>query len=197
MPSRSMTGGRALATFDVPPFLKEIPFECEKEYLALHGKLNRLTLYFGPLRKAERSVVILPEKKRLLSTGKVARAVKSVEKYRYIYDVNPAVVQAELFGEIDSRLHLFQFENKSYFLSAVKISSPFVKAYRILSVVDTSDAKKIEEELQKIGAGKVILRYKIDPQEYWKERNRLEQKLHGKKKVLLFKFEKAVLAEEV
>src|SRR3989344_5528681 len=40
---------------EFPPQIIEIPFDCEREYLSIDGALNRLTLYFGDLKKCERS----------------------------------------------------------------------------------------------------------------------------------------------
>lgn len=179
---------------EVPPFLQDIPFACEKEYISVHGALNRLTLYLGPLQKAERSVVALPAGKRLESSGKTAAKAQQLTTYEYIYDPDPAVAQAGLLGEVDERLALHTATGKSFFLSKQRVDSPFVKAFRILAVVEQ---KEIVPTLQKLGAGTVVLRYRVEPKDYWKQRQAIERQLQGKKKVFLFQLEKSVIAEEV
>lgn len=56
---------------ELPPFLKELPEHCEREYLSIDGKLNRLTIYFGALCHADISIVQLPEEKRFSHTGPI------------------------------------------------------------------------------------------------------------------------------
>ncbi|MBI5872349.1 hypothetical protein HZB88_04680 [archaeon] len=43
--------------------------------------------------------------------------------------------------------------------------------------------------LKKANAGKVILRYGINPEEYWKERSSFEEKLRGDVNCCLFRFD--------
>ena len=45
---------------EFPPQTKEIPLQCEKEYISVEGVLNRLTLYFGDLQQTPKSVILLP-----------------------------------------------------------------------------------------------------------------------------------------
>ena len=60
------------------------------------------------------------------------------------------------------------------------------------------DLVEVAKVLKENRFGKVIIRYAIDPQDYWKERALLEKALKGEKKVHLFRFGKmAVIGEKV
>src|SRR3989338_6704555 len=52
---------------ELPPHISNTAFDAEYEYLSVDGALNRLTLYFGALKQTEKSVVLLPENKRIVS----------------------------------------------------------------------------------------------------------------------------------
>lgn len=46
---------------ELPPQIRQVPFDSELEYVSIDGQLNRLTAYLGALKKAERSAVIIAE----------------------------------------------------------------------------------------------------------------------------------------
>ena len=180
---------------EVPPHLSETLLDCEREYLSLNGKLNRLTLYFGRLKQTEKSVVLLPENERLIYTAKKPVTVPHFPpEAKYLYEINPAVVLAGLYGELDYAFFIHQ--EKPYAFSKDLKPSLFLRAYRILTTC-VVDPLVIQKTLQQMGTGKVLLRYKIDPQVYWKERKQYEQGLSGGRKIHLFVFDQAVLCEEV
>ncbi|MEK6963210.1 MAG: class I SAM-dependent methyltransferase [Nanoarchaeota archaeon] len=181
---------------EVPPHLSDIPFDCEREYLSLNGRLNRLTLYLGGLKKTEKSVTLLPENHSLYYTGKKMAAASCLPpQFKYLYEVNPAVVIAELIGELGD-YDFFTYLNKLYAASMQAKPSFFLRGYRVLARTSLT-LTDIKEALHKNGAGKVTLRQKIDPQDYWKERKKYEEGLTGTKKVHLFIFEEALLCEEI
>ncbi len=182
---------------EFPPQIKEIPFRCEREYLSVHGKLNRLTLYFGELMKAERSAVLLPENV-VLQSGKFKK-VQTKRLGPYLLEVNPAVVKAELVGELCEKygVKLYFTGKNIYCTSSNRIVSPFWTTFKVWQQLPFQETKIISA-LQKEQAGKVILRYELEPEEYWPTRTRYERNLRGSKTLCLFRFqEKAVIAERV
>ncbi len=185
---------------ELPPFLRDIPIEGEKEYLSVHGALSRLTLYCGSLAKAERSVVLLPEKVRVESKGKAMNPVKELKSRKYLYTINPAVVHANLLAEastmLGGKLSLYAYDKKYYFFGDTLIRSPLLKTYKVLAMLP-NDIVLIKKELLKLGVGNVILRQNIDPQEYWNERKKYEEGLSGNKTIHLFVLERSFLAEEM
>jgi hypothetical protein len=89
---------------------------------------------------------------------------------------------------------MIQHQKKILLLSKKKIASPFFSCYAILQ---RAEKEEIVKKLQAINAGNVIIRYSLDPQQYWKERTCYEKNLHGDKQIHLFFFDKAVLCEKL
>ncbi|MBI2666605.1 hypothetical protein HYX13_03260, partial [Candidatus Woesearchaeota archaeon] len=178
-----------------------IQLQGEKEYLSVDKKLNRLTVYTGELAKAEKSVVILPEEARLESDKnlslrsdpsfrKKAKLTFKNEIGKYLYEVDPAVVKAELLAELSriTKMAVFSKEKNVFLSSGNIINSPFFShTFLVLAEEDFSE-KGVIALLKKAEAGKVTLRFPVDPKEYWKLRTYYERRLSGRKKVSLFKF---------
>lgn len=179
---------------EIPPQTKEIPFDCEKEYVSVNHDLNRLNLYFGKLKKCETSAVALPSGARIEGTGK--KEQEKSEMLDYLYEADDAVVKAGLTKELSTRT-LLMF-NEGFLTSKKKEKSDFFK--NSFSVLGTcrNEFSQILPILSKEGCGKVVLRMKIDPDEYWNERKKYEEKLKGEKTLYLFAFgEKAAICEKI
>lgn len=177
---------------EVPPQLRQIKLNCEKEYVSVNHELNRLNLYFGPLKICDRSAVALPGPYRLESTNKKARKSKAL---KYIHEADKAVVKANLINELaikEAALIL----NENFLTSKKKIKSHFFKSsYEVVRRCNKS-FKDIIKALKEEGCGKVILRYNIKPEKYWEERKKYEKLLKGKKTLYLFLFGKSTLVCE-
>jgi len=187
-----ITGGMC---FEVPPYisLEQVDFPCEAEYVSLEGRLNRLNLYTGDLIRDERSSVVLPDGERIGGVPGPYRKMKETEIRTgdLIYEVDPSVVKAGLQNELGEVIGIPVFflemdERRTMMTAGEKITSPFLKSgYRVLATgVQEED---ILPALRKVGAGRVTLRYEIDPIEYWNTRNSIQSELDGKRKVHLFK----------
>jgi hypothetical protein len=182
--------------FEAPPQMppERIDFDCEREYLSLDGQLNRLTLYFGPLKGCERSAVVLKEDMyyRLKSGVAALAGIPEADKLlTFAFEPDPAVVKAGLLGELAAELNInVSFveidARRSLLTSESNIDSPFCKnRYRVLDRV-TFDCKSINDSLKKNGAGKAVIRFNVEPDRYWDIRNRIEEGLTGKGTVHLF-----------
>ena len=184
---------------EFPPQITEIPFDCEREYLSVDGALNRLTLYFNGLKKSERSAVILPRKEKLCSDEE-ASLKKTEMLEEYLYEADPAVVKADLLAELSEKTaaKLYGRGKNVFFTSDKKIQSPFFKnSFRVVEMC-AQEEQEIIAALQKHKAGKVILRFPVEPKEYWKVRKRFESKLTGNKTyALLYLGTEAVIVEKV
>ena len=184
---------------EFPPQIKEIPFDCEREYLSWQGRLNRLNLYFGSLKRAEKSVVVLPSES-VLSSDVDAKLKETTVVGKFIYDVDPAVIKADLLAEVSSltKTVLVLRGKTTLFTSAKLVESPFfVHRFSVLTTTEF-DQKSMIDVLKELHVGQVVLRYSVDPQDYWKIRGTFEKQLRGAKVVHLFKVgEKAVIAEEL
>lgn len=185
---------------ELPPQIRSIPFDCEKEYLSVNHELNRLNLYFGSLKKCNRSVMMLPQKKSICFNGTNDLKLTKVNVRKYVYEVDQAVERAELTGYLASThgdLGLISSDKGVFLSSKDKISADFfAAAFEVLDECE-KDKEKILYFLKKNDAIKVIIRYNIDPAEYWKERTAFEKGLTGKETVYLFNFGKIYLCKKL
>jgi len=185
---------------EFPPQIKEIPFDCEREYLSVNGSLNRLTLYFNELKGTDRSAVALPGNHRLASSNKKIALKTSKKLLACLYEIDPAAVKAKLLAELSqlSKTALYD-ENKNVFFTSDKLARNnfFKNAFKVLKEV-SFEASSLVKALQQAQAKSIVLRYAIDPREYWSERKKWESGLTGTKTIHLFKFKnKAVIAEKI
>ena len=190
--------------FHAPPQMPplRIALDCECEYLSLNGQLNRLTLYFGALKECERSAVVLPGEARLLSSDAVA--IKSGELKDYVHEPEPSVVKAELLNELahdlaekDDDIFFYKGDAKRTLLTSSKlIGSPFFKdSYRVVGRTE-NDVSIIKELLKSKNAGRVVLRFDIEPERYWDVRKELESGLSGSRTLHVFGFGNDIVVGE-
>jgi len=183
---------------EFPPQINKIDFDCEREYISINGHLNRLTLYFGNLKKADVSVVSLPSSERMENDGTKEFFVETKKNLplEYIYEVDSAIVKAGMFWQLAKLTKTIPF--KIGILTSDKLikNAFFRNSFKVLDVVH-HDFDSIVHSLEKHGIGNVVIRYKILPQDYWNERTKYEKHLKGKKTAHLFIFEKAVIAEKL
>jgi len=178
---------------ELPPQIREVPFDCEKEYTSFNHELNRLTVYLGSLKKADRSAVVLPGR-HVLQPG-TEGVLQNSGALSYLYEVDPAVAKAGLTPALaDGRTFLYSEERDILLTSDTLRTSPYFKArYEIVEAVPNK-FEKIMEVLKWENAGSVVLRAKIDPRSYWAERKQYEKHLKGDKccHVFIFKHEALV-----
>ncbi len=190
--------------FHAPPQMppSRIALDCEREYLSLNGQLNRLTLYFGSLKRCERSAVVLPGEAALCSSD--APAIKKGTLREYAYEPEPSVVKAELLNELAQAVagdELFFYkgdERRTLLTSSKPLDSPFFKdSYRVLGRTEM-EIHGIKELLKAEKAGKVVLRFDIEPERYWDLRKKLEEGLAGTRTLHVFGFgDEAVVCEKI
>ncbi len=190
--------------FHAPPQMPpaRIALDCEREYLSLNGQLNRLTLYFGALKRCERSAVVLPGEAKLCSSD--APLVETGTLREYVYEPEPSVVKAGLLNELAQTIKeagndIFFYksdEKRTLLTSSELIFSPFIKdAYRVLGKTER-DIVKMKEILKSEKAGKVVLRLDIEPGKYWELRKTLEEGLSGDRTLHMFGFGNEIVVGE-
>ncbi len=192
--------------FHAPPQIapERLVFDCEREYLSLHGQLNRLTLYFGALKRCERSAVVLPGETRLCSSD--APAIKTGSLREYVYEPEPSVVKAGLLNELTQTIayaggEIFFYkgdERRILLTSSQLIDSPFFKdRYKVISKTEM-DVLKLKEILKSENARNAVLRLDIEPEKYWKFRKTLEEGLTGSRTLHVFGFgDEVVVGEKI
>jgi SAM-dependent methyltransferase len=192
--------------FHAPPQMPpaRITLDCEREYLSLNGQLNRLTIYFGALKTCERSAVVLPGGAKLCSSD--APPIETGTLREFVYEPEPSVVKAGLLNELaqvikESGDDIFFYksdEKRTLLTSSGLIVSPFIKDTYRVSGKTGRDIVKMKEMLKSEKAGKVVLRFDIEPEKYWDFRNKLEEGLTGTRTLHVFGFgDEVVVGEKV
>ncbi len=189
--------------FELPPQMppSRVPLEGEKEYTSLNFKLNRLALYTGNLAGNERSAVSILSKERVSSEDEEHIVGESGNIDSFLYEVDNTILKAELLsnllGKLDFDAGLIQSSSRRTLLTADgEKDSAFLRKYDVLEVTEF-DIRTIKDALKRLGAGKVTLRFSLDPSEYWSFRNTLEKGLKGEEWIYLFKIgDKAVITLE-
>lgn len=191
--------------FELPPYIngERITFPHEAEYVSLDGRLNRLNIYTGRLAQQTRSAVVLPGGESI--SGPKTKPPEGGGGIpfpeRYMFELDHSVVRAGLVGVLMDALgrearYLEIDERRSLILSNGPLTSPFFTGrYHILGF--SPDPHSLTTALKEQGAGKVTLRYKIDPHSYWNERARLEKGLTGQVWVHLFMKGSYILTERM
>ncbi|MBI4154024.1 methyltransferase domain-containing protein [Candidatus Woesearchaeota archaeon] len=181
--------------FEIPPQIGFVDVPGEREYVDIGRKLNRLHLYCGGLMKVMVSLVSLPSGKRISGKANYELVEGAMEKYVGV--LSPAVVKAGLVNPVCKELNALVFDPSKIFL----ISSPemndsvFVEWF---GVVDTAtNLKDLKEKLKKHAAGKVVIRFSVPSEKYWKTRALLEKALSGKDTVHIFKKEMFILEKNL
>ena len=145
-----------------------------------------MTLYFNELKESEISVVSLPSLEKISSCSIDPKEIDSIDNYKYIYIIDPTVIISELIPELCEKFNCKMLKlNRPVLVSNEKINSNFLTRYEIVKVCKNNE-KEILKNLKEIKTGKVILRYNIEPKDYWKIRNSYESKLNGKGEISLF-----------
>lgn len=182
--------------FHAPPRMppERIVLDCEREYLSLNGQLNRLTLYLGSLKSCDRSAVALPGGERLGSSD--SPLIRKSTVCDYVYEPEPSVVKAKLLNELANILakekkdvYFYKGDERRTLLTSSKlIGSDFFKdSYRFLAGAG-KDMSELKDILKSLKAKNVVLRFDIDPKNYWEIRTRLEEGLAGTRTLHVFGF---------
>ncbi len=168
---------------EMPPFLEEIPWNCEKEFISINGQLNRLNVYLGSLKKCDISVVRLPEWKRVEHSGPLKNKAPEplLETPKYILLPDKAVEHAGITNEIlpDKYIEI-HLGNKRAFLVQDLVSSIFSTH----KIVASGDRKMIEKALPKFET--VILHGGMSQTEQKKLLKQLNQLCIGNGRAHLF-----------
>lgn len=181
--------------FDLPALMpvEEIPQEWEREFISLGGELKRMCTYTGTLKRYERSAVSLPGGGRVVYDPKVDRKIWTEERpSRFIYDIDSSISVSGLLPEFlslygDMRV-IQQDRQRTLATSQAVIRDQFItRSYEIL--VKAGNLADLKKRIKEIGAGKIYLRFSIDPALYYSVKNSLEEGLDGDTPVFIFKFQ--------
>jgi len=171
----------------------------EAEYLSMDNKLNRLDIYFGDLKKDDRSVADVFGTRLVDNKNKKAKHTNRVNNY--IYELSEAVIKAGLINELACLVCADILEGCEKNRVLLTSKEPqlelecLAKPYIVIGIVERFD--EVNSFLKRNRFGKVVIKYSILPEDYWKERNKLENGLRGNREGVVFKIDgKYVVCEE-
>ncbi len=192
--------------FDLPPQMRreKVPWSGEFEYIDLFGAINRLTFYFEPLARAERSAVTLPKGARLESNPDLENIVEWTEKPgQYLYEIPQSIDYADLINEL---FHAVEGEMKMLLREKRRVlatgddeirSDYFKRVYSVVAVLPFHPVR-INDFLRREGFGRATLRISLPDREYWRFRRKVEAGLNGERRAFVFQLgRKAIIAEEL
>jgi predicted RNA methylase len=168
---------------ELPPYMQEeVKEDVEKEYVSFGGRLNRLNVYFGSLKKNDVSAIEIPSKEQIVL--KQEKAKQTTELKKYLYEIDKTLIFSGLKESFayEKNLEMFSF-GKEYFVSDEKIKSSFVKSFKVLQKLSLEEINKF---LKEKGYGEVLLKGSVDPKNYWTIKNKLEENLQGENKAVVF-----------
>jgi len=182
---------------EIPPFTKELDvlkkeYFFEEEFISIDSNLNRLTLYFNNLKKHELSAVNLPSRELIFSDNLDCneeielKEISSLKNFKFLYSIDETLLVSNLYKILKDKLNLAILNlDKPIFLSTIQIYSHFLIPFKIKAFVK-GDKKEVIRKIKELNGKKVVLRYNVDPKDYWRIRREYESRLNGHKEIHLF-----------
>lgn len=182
--------------FDLPPQMRweEITIPGEKEYISLNGRLSRLTLYCGDVKRSESSAVILPEKIVLRGKPEDFQFKPAIEPQEYVYLIDPAVTHSKLLREV-SLMGNFSKLSSDKRRATLCSDDGFIKNFpgEIFRTLKISDTEKLMDDLKSVDAARIFPRFTLEPEKYYTFKKEIEESLTGVKDVYIFESDRKYL----
>ena len=111
----------------------------------------------------------------------------------FIYEPDTGVEKAQLEGRLAAKFPVSLYKKSKYTIltSKEKVNSDFLKPFKVLAWADS--VNEARDKLKLLKAGKAILHGRINPDEYWERRNKLENGLFGTKILHVFHLEEGYI----
>jgi len=183
---------------ELPPQMKDIPINGELEYASIEGKIARLTIYRGSLAKCKKSAVALPSGDTIQAHAPQIHLSESETPLDFIFEVDESVTKSDLIDRLGVKGMCLIKDSKPLLLTSGKQEvSPFFRStFKLIAIINQKT--EIRPALENNGAGKAIIRYSIDPKDYWEERQYLEKGLAGDRHFHVFQNgQRFFLAEKI
>jgi SAM-dependent methyltransferase len=134
-----------------------LPYGPDVEFISAHGELKECVLWFGGLRLGKPAATLLPGPHTLTGDPGDPFDVAPVEPGHTLYDPDPAVVRADLMGELARNLSAWPLEAGYALLAAADHTpTPFAIGYRIEAVLPL-DARTVGRYLRERGIGRLTV----------------------------------------
>jgi len=110
---------------------RDLPPDCEVEFVSSGGQCREAVLYFGKLATTSRRATLLPEHHTLEATSGPDLPV--APPGAFVFDPDPAVVRSHLLDELARHIDAWKLDPQIAYLSGDHpVDSPFVRTYRII-----------------------------------------------------------------
>ena len=145
-----------------------LPYRCEVEIVSVAGEVKEACLWFGALRRHERSATVI-------ETGGAAHTlvwtptpqIAAMEPRAYLYEPDGAVIRAHLVEQLAEQLGAVKIDEQIAFLTADDAhATPFARAFAVQEVLPFS-LKRLRSRLRELDVGRVVVKKRgspIDPQ---------------------------------
>lgn len=186
---------------ELPPQIdiNKINYNCEKEFISINNSINRLTIYFGKLKKNEVTAISLSSKYKLSSFEKPINNIKitNIPK-KYIYEIDIVIKYSNLFEymirninkDINiSDIFLMRIDKNRFLLTSnILISNPFlINKYILLKKIDYKYnflkidelTQEINNFLKNINSGIINIRGYIPQELYFSILNKINRDLNS------------------
>ncbi len=163
---------------------REIPQDCEVEFISENGTCKEAVLWFGDLAtKARRRATLLP--------GDYTLAREHVEPVpvgspaAYLYEPDPAVIRAHVVEQLAWEIGAYKLDEEIAYLTAHRaVATPFARCYPVWEV-HPFNLKLLNQRLRALRVGAVTVKKRgsaVDPDEF---RRRLKTMPGGRPAVVV------------
>ncbi len=160
--------------FDIPLMMNPDNLEIrgETEYISVDGILSRATLYSSPLAEASRSAVLLPSGLRLTGEPRTTIFKDGIEPALVIPD--PAIVKANILYMVTEGRQLYLVHSDSRRLVLASRDHDWDIPGEHFDMISLCSEQSLRSEIARLKPSKVIPRYSIPPETYYRFVNSLE-----------------------
>jgi protein-L-isoaspartate O-methyltransferase len=126
----------------------------EVEYLSLHGEMKECVVWRGPLATRRWRATMLPGGESIVADDPHPRPIVT-DVQRYLFDPDPAVVRADLVGDLARQGDLTAIDDRIAWLTSDRIiESPWLTRYRVDRVLPL-DRKGIAAACRELDIGRL------------------------------------------
>jgi len=108
-------------------------YNCEVEFISLHGNLKEACLWFGDCRHSDRQATLLPGEHTLTADASAENsAARLGEPGTFIYEPDPAVLRAGLVRTLAARLDAWQLDEQiAYLCNDTRRETPYARCWQV------------------------------------------------------------------
>ena len=149
---------------------RQLPWPCELEVISVGSECREIVLWLGDMGKKQTTATLLPA--GISFVGNHEHAAPVGEIGAYIYEVNAAIFRAHLLQDLAHHLNLWRIDEQlSYLTSDEKITSPWLKPYKVLKILPFSE-KRLKKELRLGDFGRIRVKCRsfVGTEQGWQKR---------------------------